>query len=114
MSIAATKVGFPRVLRVQHVRARRDLRDMGFLYTSIVASVIIVAVVCVYLGSRLTFVHTGYEISEINRTRSALVEKNKRLRVEFERLKSPERIERIATKELGLSYPTTSHIVRIR
>lgn len=114
MSLAATKVGFPRVLKAQHVRARRDLKDMGFLYFAIAASVIIVLVLFVYLGSRLTFVQTGYGISDLNRTRAALVEKNKRLRVEFERLKSPERIERIATEELGLGYPTGTQIIRIR
>jgi cell division protein FtsL len=114
MSYAATKAGFPRFLNVQHVRVRRDLRDMGFLYIAIMASIIIVAVVFVYLGSRLAVVNMGYDISEINRTRSTLVEKNKRLRVEFQRLKSPERIERIATEEMGLSYPTSAQIIRIR
>jgi cell division protein FtsL len=114
MALAAARTGFPRVLKIQHVKSRRDLRDMGFLYISIVFSIIIVAVVFVYLGIRLAVVHTGYEISELNRSRAALVEKNRRLRVEFEKLKSPQRIERIATEELGLSYPTSEQIIRIK
>ncbi len=113
MGLAVTN-GFPRVLKVQHVKARRDLRDMGFLYYAIIASVVIVAVLFGYLGSRLTYVQIGYEISELNRTRAELIEKNKRLRVTYERLKSPERIERIATGELGLGYPTNGQIIRIR
>jgi cell division protein FtsL len=108
MALAAARTGFPRVLKIQHVKSRRDLRDMGFLYISIVFSIIIVAVVFVYLGIRLA------EISELNRSRAALVEKNRRLRVEFEKLKSPQRIERIATEELGLSYPTSEQIIRIK
>jgi cell division protein FtsL len=114
MRVRGTKPATAFVLKRQSVKARRDLKDMSFLYLSIFAAVLIAAVISGYLAGRLTYVNTGYEISSINRERSVLEERNKRLRVEIEGLRSPERIERIASRELGLGYPTSNQVVRIR
>ncbi len=108
------KLGIPGFLKSQRVRSRRDLRDMGFFYTALGASLIVIAVLFVYLWSRLTVINIGYEISRANAVRTVLIEKNKRLRLELVRLRSPERIERIASKELGLTYPTNEQIIRIK
>ncbi len=115
MAVTVIKGGFTGgILGTQKVRAKRDLREMGFLYLSVVAAVVIVATSFVYLGSRLAHFNTGYEMTELDRERSELAEKNRRLRVELERLRSPERIERIATIELGLGYPAPTQVLRIR
>ncbi len=114
MARAAVKTGSGYLLKEQDVRSRRDLKDMGFLYFSISAVVIIVAVIFLYLWCRLTVVNLGYEISALNEARAVETERNKRLRVELMRLKSPERIERIAVEELGLVYASGDRIVRIK
>jgi len=106
--------GAPGVLRRQRVGHRRNLRDLGFLYASVAASVALAAVVFVFLWSRLMFVNIGYEISKANSERSQLIEKNRRLRLEFMRLKSPERIEKLAIGRLGLVRPSKRQIVHTR
>ncbi|GMR04771.1 MAG: hypothetical protein BMS9Abin23_0678 [Thermodesulfobacteriota bacterium] len=106
--------GFHGVLTSQEVKARRNLRDMGFLYTAVLVSFVLIGVLFIFIWCRLTVVSTGYEISRANAQRNVLLEKNRRLRVEFMKLKSPERIERIATRELGLVHPTGRQIIRVR
>lgn len=102
------------MLGTQRVKARRNLREMGFLYLAVFAFIVLISVVFVYLGSRLAYFNTGYELSELGRSRAELMEKKMRLTVTLERLKSPERIERIATGELGLGYPEANQVLRVR
>ncbi|MEK7774221.1 MAG: cell division protein FtsL [Deltaproteobacteria bacterium] len=103
------------VLVGQDVRARRNLKDMSFLYLSVLASACVVAVIVfAFLWSRLMVVNTGYEISRANAERAALIERNKRLRIEFMKLKSPERIEKIASGELDLINPGSGQIITVK
>lgn len=108
------KFDIPGVLTGQDVRVRRNLRDMRFLYGALVAVLISVAVLFGYLWSRLTVVNLGYEISKANSVRSSLVEQNRRLKIDFMKLKSPERIERIASAELKLVHPKGEQIIQIK
>ncbi len=103
------------VLVGQDIRARRNLKDMSFLYLSVLASVGVVAVIVfAFLWSRLMVVNTGYGISKANAERAALIEQNKRLRIEFMKLKSPERIEKIASGELDLVHPGSGQIITVK
>jgi cell division protein FtsL len=107
----------PRVsatyLKRQDVKIRRDLRDMGFLYVAIFAVVLTVGVLFSYLWCRVEVVNMGYEMTMLNNARSTELDRNKRLRLEITRLKSTERIEGVA-RELGLAYPASSQVVRIK
>jgi cell division protein FtsL len=102
------------VLEVQQVRSRRDLRDMRFFYSTVLAVALLVAVLFVYLWSRLMMVNIGYDISKVNLKREALIESNRRLSIEMERLRSPERIEAIALNRLDLIHPKREQIIRLR
>lgn len=108
------KAGMAGVLTTQDVRVRRNLRDMSFLWGSLAAALMFVAVLFIYLWCRLTVVDIGYEISKANSIRDGLIEQNRRLRIEYMRLKSPERIERIASKELNLVHPSNAQIISIK
>ncbi|MFQ5442144.1 MAG: hypothetical protein ACE5EB_05405 [Thermodesulfobacteriota bacterium] len=108
------KLAMAGVLKSQGVKSRRNLRDTGFLYAAVLVSFVLIGFLFFYIWCRLTVVSTGYEMSRANVERNALLEKNRRLRLDFTRLKSPERIELIATRDLGLVHPTGSQIVRIR
>lgn len=107
------RFGISGVLGSQEIRTRRDLKDMRYLYTALVVAVVFLAVVFVYVWARITVTRIGYEISSANAARSALIEKNGRLRVAFVKLKSPDRIEKIATDELKLVHPKGSQIITI-
>ena len=108
------KAEFVTVLKSQNVRSRSDARDSRFVMTVVIAGGVVLAFAFIFLWSRMTAVKFGYEISKANATRSALVEKNRRLTLEHARLKSPERIEAVAASELGLIRPTGERIVNVR
>lgn len=97
----------------QRVLVRRDLRDPTFLFSVLAAVVVVVVVTLFYLWTRLMVVNMGYEISGLNKERRGLVEENKRLKLEVLTLKSPQRIEEIARRELGLTYPGGEQIVKV-
>ena len=110
---ASKKAGFG-VLTSQRVKVRRNLRDFSFLYSTVLAVLVFVGVLFLYIWCRLAVTNVGYEISMANHERDVLIEKNKRLKLEFMELKSPERIERIASRELGLVHPSGEQIIRVR
>ena len=112
--VVSKKLEFPGVLTGQAVRTRRDVKDMNFLYFSVLISVAAVLIIFAFLWSRLMVVNAGYEISRANSARASLMEQNKRLRLDYLRLKSPERIEAIATGDLGLMNARSEQIVTIR
>ncbi len=53
----------------------------------------------------------GYEIQRMQRERAAEEDVNRHLRLEIETLRSPSRIERIATKDLHLVAPTREQAI---
>lgn len=112
--VVSKKLEFPGVLTAQDVRTRRDVKDLSFLYFSVLVAVAAVLIIFAFLWSRLMVVNTGYEISKANSNRASLMEQNKRLKLDYLRLKSPERIEKIATAELGLINSRSEQIVTIR
>ncbi|MBI5888814.1 MAG: cell division protein FtsL [Deltaproteobacteria bacterium] len=109
----AKRFGISGALGSQEIRTRRDLKDMNYLYTALGVAVVLLAVVFVYVWARITVTRIGYEISSANAARSALIEKNGRLRVAFVKLKAPDRIEKIASDELKLVHPKGSQIITI-
>jgi cell division protein FtsL len=109
-----SRVGQPGILEIQTIRIRRDLKDTGFLYGSVIVVALIALFFFAYMQMRLTTVKLAYEISSANSERIKLTDMNKRLRIEQAGLRAPERIERIAREELGLGYPAANQIKRIR
>lgn len=101
-------------LRGQNIKVRRNLKDLRFFFTAALAFFILAGAVFAYLSSRLTVVKLGYEISKLNEAKAALSERNKRLRFELTRLKSPSNLERIVKEETGLDYPGKHQIVRVK
>ncbi len=102
------------ILFGQDVRVRRNLRNMQFLYLAVVVGVLLLSAVMVFIWCRMKVVDIGYEISKASVEKKALMDKNNRLRIELGKLKSPERIERVARAELGLIYPASERIVTVR
>jgi len=111
--VVSKKLEFPGVLIGQDVKAKRNPNDMSFLYVSVLTATVAVLIIFAFLWSRLMVVNTAYEISKANSARSGLIEQNKRLKLEYMSLKSPERIERLAT-ELGFANPTSEQVVVLK
>jgi len=66
-----------------------------------------------YTWCRVQFVRTGYEITRASDDQQQQLKIQQNLVIELARLKSPERIEKIARQELGLIIPAPDQIMVI-
>ncbi|MBC2695009.1 MAG: cell division protein FtsL [Desulfobacteraceae bacterium] len=67
----------------------------------------------IYTWSRVQCIKFGYEISNENNKNRNLINLQNNLKVELARLKSPERLAKIAKNQLGLKTPTPKQIIII-
>ena len=86
------------------------LKTMGVW---IVILAIFISELLLYAWCRVQYVGVGYEILKTSRHRQELVALHSTLKVELASLKSPDRIARIARKQLGLVAPTPEQMIII-
>ncbi len=67
-----------------------------------------------YVWANQQKVSLGYEISRLSQEEQALIEENKKLRLELAVLKSPDRLEKKALQELGFVAPQNGQIIIVR
>jgi cell division protein FtsL len=67
-----------------------------------------------YTWCRVQYTQAGYEITKTNKNRRELLTLQNNLKIELERLKSPDRIAKIAKKHLGLVAPAPEQMVTIQ
>jgi cell division protein FtsL len=72
--------------------------------------VVFMAELLVYTWCRVQYVQTGYEITEATKEQQRLTELHRKLKIEEARLRSPERIMRIA-RQRGLVMPESRQVV---
>ena len=80
------------------------------LIPALLLVVMLVGTTLFYVWCRLQAVRLGYEQSRTTETLHRVEKENEELRGEVARLKSPERIERLARDQLGLLYPSPEQI----
>jgi cell division protein FtsL len=100
---AFTKVAAP------HVFESADQRWSMFPYLMVVM-VLLTLVALFHVWSRVTVIDLNLQISEADSTISVAKQEASRLRLEIASLKTPERIEKIAKEDLGMSLPTDVQI----
>lgn len=71
------------------------------------------AMLCLYAVQAKKYTELTKEISELERKQEKLIEENKQLVNDISVLSSADRIEKIATQELGMHKAVTEDIVRI-
>jgi cell division protein FtsL len=81
------------------------------LWRSVVIGGFLVLVILFSAWQHFELLRHGYEIQRMQRERAAEEEINRHLRLEIETLRSPGRIERIATKELHLVTPARDQAI---
>ena len=74
--------------------------------------VFLMAELLVYTWCRVQYVRTGYEVTEATDEHERLMELHRKLQVEGARLRSPERVTRIA-QQRGLVMPDPKQVVVI-
>ena len=92
-------------------RVSKDrLRMMFILWIALM--VFLMAELLVYTWCRVQYVQTGYEVTEATKEHERLMELHRKLQVEGARLRSPERVMRIA-RQRGLVMPDPKQVVVI-
>jgi len=79
----------------------------------IIFMALFIAEFLLYAWSRVQCVDAGYEISRATQHQQELTTLQNNLKIELASLKSPDRIEKIAKKDLGLITPTPKQMVII-
>jgi cell division protein FtsL len=75
------------------------------LWRSVAVGAALAAVGLFSAWQRFELIGHGYDMQRLQKERAAEEDQNRRLRLEIESLRSPERIERIAIQELHLVAP---------
>jgi cell division protein FtsL len=89
----------------------RQRVDQGMvLLPTVMIVVMLVGASLFYVWCRLQAVHLAYPQTRTAVKIQGLEKENEELRGQVAQLKSPERIERVAREQLGLSYPSPDQI----
>ncbi|HEY4659766.1 MAG TPA: cell division protein FtsL [Gemmatimonadaceae bacterium] len=96
----------PIVREVDEARQRQ-------LWRSVAIGAGLVAVLLFSAWQHFELLQHGYKIQQVQQERAAEEEINRHLRLEIETLRSPARIERIATRELHLVAPAKGQAIVI-
>jgi cell division protein FtsL len=94
----------PIVLEVDEARQRE-------LWQSVCVAGFLVVVLLFSAWQHFELLRHGYQIEEMERDRAAEEETGRRLRLEIETLKSPKRIEALATQRLHLVAPSQDEAI---
>jgi len=68
----------------------------------------------VFVWQRVQVIKTGYEIEKLKKERDGLLKVNQSLKIEAASLTSPDRIETIADKDIGMRAPNDTQIVLVK
>ena len=83
------------------------------LWTSIAVAGFLVLVLLVSAWQHFELLRHGYQVEELQRQRTAEEDIARRLRLEIDTLKAPQRIEALATQQLHLVAPTRDEAIVI-
>jgi cell division protein FtsL len=83
------------------------------LWTSIAVAGFLVLVLLVSAWQHFELLRHGYQVEELQRQRSAEDDITRQLKLEIDTLKSPRRIESLATKQLHLVTPSRDEAIVI-
>jgi cell division protein FtsL len=92
--------------------AREVHRNQIFVVLAV--ALVVIGCCLFYVWFQHQIISLGYETSEAAREEQALLQENKRLRLELASLKAPGRIERMAQHELGLVPPQKEQLIIVR
>jgi cell division protein FtsL len=96
----------PIVREVDDARQRELWKSVG------IASILVI-VLLVSAWQHFELLRHGYQVEELQRQRSAEDDITRRLKLEIDTLKSPKRIESLATKQLHLVTPSRDEAIVI-
>jgi cell division protein FtsL len=96
--------------RVRPARGAKAGARQRVLLLALLAACLIGAVL-VHVWLRLQVVHVGYVLSSTSKLQSRLEQENRELRLELATMISPDRLEVLARKRLGLAPPEKGQVI---
>ncbi|MGH7826006.1 MAG: cell division protein FtsL [Candidatus Binatia bacterium] len=108
VSSKARRAESPRKPAARAARPRRRRRQSWVLP---VLGLALVVVALLHVWLRLQVVHMGYVLSTTAKLQSQLEQENRELKVELATLTSPERLEEMARRRLGLTPPQRGQVI---
>ncbi len=111
MSQSAQSVETRAVPRFQEAKES----SFGIRYsTFIIFAIVFMFVALVYVGSHIRMTELEYKIAAELSVREQKLEEQKKLKLEYAMLKSPQRIESIVRNKLQMSYPDSSQVIVLK
>ncbi len=92
---------------------QKNIHKLKVMGTWLILMLIFIAELLSYTWCRVQCVRTGYEISKEADNHRNLITLQNNLKIELARLKSPQRIKKIAKERLGLITPTPKQVILI-
>jgi cell division protein FtsL len=83
------------------------------LWQSVAVGLVLMTVLLFWTWQHFELLRHGYEIGQLQKERALEEEERRQLRLEYERLRAPQRIEALATSQLHLVSPTAADAVVI-
>ena len=95
------------IVREVDERRQRELRQ------SMIIGCVLVLVLLMTVFQHFELIRHGYKLDQMQRDRAVEAEINRHLRLEIETLRSPQRIESLATDRLGMMSPNLDDAIVI-
>jgi cell division protein FtsL len=102
------------MLRGQGVSAKSAAERTRLIKKIVILLLVVMVSVLFCVWSRVRVVQMGYEISGLQKEEVELSKKMNHLKLEVERLKSPARLQKVASKILKMHQPTSEDIVFVK
>jgi cell division protein FtsL len=111
MAQSAQSVGTRTMPRFEEVKES----SFGIKYsTFIIFAIVLMFVALIYVGSHIHMTELEYSIATELNIKEQKLEEQKKLRLEYAMLKSPQRIESIMRSKLQMSYPDNSQVIVLK
>lgn len=89
--------------------------SFGIKYsTFIIFAIVFMIVALIYVGSHIRMTELEYNIAAQINAKEQKLEEQKKLKLEYAMLKSPQRIENIMRNKLQMSYPDNDQVIVLR
>lgn len=89
--------------------------SLGIKYpTFIVFAIVLMFVALIYVGSHIRMTELEYNIAAELNMQEQKLEEQKKLKLEYAMLKSPQRIESIVSSKLQMTYPDNEQVIVLK
>ena len=94
-------------------RRKKKKRNPKVMAACLIFMALFISELLLYTWCRVQNTQVRYEISELTTDQERLVMMQDNLKIELARLKSPQRITKIAKQQLGLILPTNKQLILV-